>query len=162
MIYIPVASDEQVKEEVLNSLPESPTIVSSPRIEDHYASIAANRRKIFELFLKTDEKYLKMQDRHILHLAPDSFKQAEEFLDEHEDWGAVALFVGKRLPRPDKNHVKFDCVVIRREALVDIKLELNGGCDCIAFCREIRKKYRYGYLNKLYLVTNANIKQRSQ
>jgi len=140
-------------------LPEEVVINVEPRLNNHFHSIANNRRKIFSRFLETDEKYLKMQDRHIIHIG-DGFKQAETFLDENPEWGGVALYPGKKLPKPDKRHIMFDCVVVRREALDGIKLEFTKGCDCAAFCREIRKKWKYGYLNKLNLITSANIKIR--
>ena len=151
MIWIPLADDETLSEEVIKSLPEAYTVNTEPRYSEltHAQSVAINRNKIFKRFLHTNESYLKMQDSCVVHNNPDNYLDMVRFLDERPDWGGVALHSGKiiRGGNLEKNHVRFRCVVIRREALKGIVLEVPGaGCECYVFSKEIRKRWRYGYL----------------
>jgi len=145
MIWIPIADDESLSQEVIKSLPEKYTLNVMPRLENHMESIWKNRLEIFKKF---DEPFLRMQDSSVIHLKQDSFEVMEKFLNENPKWGGVALHTGKIVRgKLEKGHVRLDCVCLRREALEGIKkAQIHPKCDCHTVSNYIRKKWRYGYL----------------
>lgn len=150
MIWIPKADDEYLSQKVLVSIPEDFTIVSGApdNSVSKFENIARNRRQIIKKFMESDEPFLKMQDSCVKHLYPNNFADMEDFLKANPEWGGVALNpFGHDLLRLDKSHISLRCVLICREAVKNIKLDIVGSeCDCLVFGREIRKNWKYGYL----------------
>ncbi len=153
--YIPLANCQAPSEEALDSLSRSyliktvwvhPTKEHWPKHDRRrYAAIAENRKRIFDIATKLDEKYFLMinSDRILLE---GELEKMVKFMDENLDFGAAS--VDPHHHDIQTGHIGLEIMLIRTVAVKGIKMDVDKlPCDCAAFCREVRNGgYKVGYV----------------
>ncbi len=110
--------------------------------------------------------YVLMLDNDVA-MPPGSLAAMGAFLDDHADYGAIALCKHSRLEFAtdadwlSAHHVDMSCVLFRREALARVTFldrhnqerlgRKSRGCECVNCCEDIRAMgLKIGFLPNVY------------
>jgi len=118
---------------------------SEDKIE-RFRCIAKVRQKIIDFAQKLNEKYVVMSDYDIVHKR-NNLKDMKTFLEKNKDFGGVGLTLSEKDQKIEKDHIPMYCVMFRLKAIDCFDATPIGGfCECLSVSKNIRKKWRYGFL----------------
>lgn len=144
-----MAEDEKLTQEVRTYMPDKYRLNIHPRYKGQKsASIWKNRCDIFKQFLETEDEFLRMQDRKVVHLRNDNFELMELFLMNNPEWGGIAINTCRVQEELEPEHVNMRCCVLRRKAVEEIKEERGKECNCNTVAKYLRPKWKWGYLKE--------------
>ena len=115
---------------------------------DSGAADARNYVKDMWQINKNKSKYVLATDNDIIFPA-NSIKAMITYLDENEDFGAIALHRSENPTEViEPAHINAGPVLYRSEVYSQITYHNKNGCECQGMCNDIRDlNYRIGYLN---------------
>ena len=107
--------------------------------------INRNKNRICKIACAQDDKYFVMSDLDMFY--EGGLKSAVAYMDEHEDYGAVALFPHDREEQEREGlHISSQFILIRTAAVKDFQAPIEGACWCHRLCEYLRStgwKVRY-------------------
>ena len=98
-------------------------------------AIFENKCKILKIAESVNDKYFIISDLDIIY--GYGIKEMESFLNENNDFGAVALYPHSE-KTPDDLHVSAAFMMIRTEAIKGMDLVYTKKCFCHSLCEELR------------------------
>ena len=163
-VYIPMATGQMLETGVEESIQAqtvpceivpcyTPGVIESQRNfgADRHQGEIASRQLCVDMASKTNDEFVCMQDRDIVHLNTGNIREMQEFLITHAHWGAVSLY-WKDIPdkRHLQSHVRITCVMVRTALFKWINWAeySTRPCRCATFKEQINAmEYEYGYLD---------------